>query len=142
MKLVKGHGLHLSGEDFYDFRRDYHQFTLNGENVRSAGEKFIADYLFEHGIYYKYEPSFRMASEGRYSPDFTIWLGKNDSKKGYAWEHWAFNPNCHRPDRIDGWDLQKMIDYKDDIKRKRKYWSDKNGWSLIESHSDIRKIFF
>ena len=56
-----------------------------------------------------------MGTEGRYRPDFTLWLGENNSKENYVWEHWVFNPDYDIPDRIDGWDIQKIKDYKDDI---------------------------
>lgn len=44
--------------NFYDVRRKSHNLTLKGEVVRSAGEKWIADYLFEHRIDYQYEYTF------------------------------------------------------------------------------------
>ena len=44
-------------EDFYDSLRVNlrHHKTIDGLQVKSAGEKIIGDYLFEHGIRYRYE---------------------------------------------------------------------------------------
>ena len=42
----------LPKEDYYTFRRNAAQDTLGGDPVKSAGEKWIADYLFEHDIRY------------------------------------------------------------------------------------------
>jgi DNA helicase-4 len=132
----EGLGLHLSGKKFYDYRRSLPQSTLRGDVVRSMGEKYIADYLFEHGIGYLYEPSFRMGSAGIYRPDFGIWVGEGASKRRFVWEHWAFNPSAPSPGHIDGWSPQEIEQYKEDIQRKRDYWSEKD-WELIETHSDM-----
>ena len=132
----EGLGLHLKGDKFYKFRRSLPQATLRGDAVRSSGEKYIADYLFEHGIGYKYEPAFRMKSEGVYRPDFYFWQGEGPSKRKFAWEHWAFDPRASSPQRIDGWSAQEIKQYRKDIDRKRLYWSEK-GWPLIETHAGM-----
>lgn len=50
---------HFQNEQaFYDSLRNTQYTTLNGEIVKSRGEKWIADYLFEHGIRYNYEPAY------------------------------------------------------------------------------------
>ena len=107
-----GLGLHLRGEKFYKFRRSLPQSTLRGDTVRSNGEKFIADYLFEHGIGYKYEPAFTMPGGGIYHPDFEIWVGEGTTKKNFTWEHWAFDPDVRAPSSIDGWTTQDIKQYK------------------------------
>jgi len=45
-------------EDYYTVIRSSKLRTLNGEYVKSKGEKWIADFLFEHGIQYEYEREF------------------------------------------------------------------------------------
>ena len=108
----EGLGLHLRGEEFYKFRRSLPQATLQGAIVRSHGEKYIADYLFEHGIGYKYEKSFTMPGGGIYHPDFEIWVGESTAKKCFIWEHWAFDPDVRAPSSIDGWTTQDIKQYK------------------------------
>lgn len=132
----EGLGLHLKGKKFYDFRRSLPQATLRGDHVRSLGEKYIADYLFEHGIGYKYEPSFRMGSVGVYRPDFEVWSGEGATKRKFVWEHWALDPNAFQTKPIDGWTSQEIQQYREDISRKRDYWNEK-GWVLIETHADM-----
>jgi DNA helicase-4 len=132
----EGLGLHLRGEAFYKFRRSQPQATLQGGTVRSHGEKYIADYLFEHGIGYKYEPTFTMPAGGIYRPDFEIWTGDAEAKKKFIWEHWAFDPDRIAPSSIDGWSTQDITQYKMDVTRKRRYWADK-GRVLIETHTGM-----
>lgn len=48
--------------------------TLNGDFVRSSGEKLIANVLFCHDVDYRYERAFRW-NEGVYRPDFTVFRG-------------------------------------------------------------------
>ena len=70
-------GSGLSGAEYALFRRSMQDYSLGGEQVKSKGEKFIADYLFEHDISYKYEKSYSWegqdgAAGGPYRPDFSI----------------------------------------------------------------------
>ncbi len=55
MAEIECAGFFLDEEDYFDFRRKLLQFTLNGEKVKTIGEKYIADYLFEHDISYGYD---------------------------------------------------------------------------------------
>lgn len=48
--------------------------TLLGEEVKSYGEKLIANFLFEHGLEYEYEPVFSWG-ENQYRPDFVATQG-------------------------------------------------------------------
>ena len=129
-------GLHLNDKEYFGFRREVPLVTLRGETVKSKGEKYIADFLFEHDIRYTYEPSFRMGSEGIYRPDFGLWIGQGLNKKRFIWEHWAFDPEGPIPSWIDGWTSNEITEYHSSIFRKKKYWKDKN-WPLIESHSSM-----
>ena len=51
--------------------------TLKGEMVKSVGEAKIANYLYRHGIDYKYEKVYKELVDDRkeYKPDFTIQHG-------------------------------------------------------------------
>jgi hypothetical protein len=48
-------GALLRDDAHYDFRRELDQVTLKGYPVKSTGEKYIGDFLFEHGIEHFYE---------------------------------------------------------------------------------------
>ena len=45
-------------KSYYNYIKNSQYITLNGDYVKSRGEKWIADYLFEHGITYIYEKEF------------------------------------------------------------------------------------
>ena len=109
--IVQGR-FNLGMDDMLALKRSLPRETLGGELVKSRGEKVIADFLFEHGIPYKYERN-HWWSEVNYKPDFTIFL--ND-KSGVIIEYFGMvgDPKYDRQ-----------------IEEKQKYWSAKNGWSLI-----------
>ena len=92
-------------EHYYFYIRNSKYRTLNGEYVRSIAEKYIADFLFEHGIEYNYETPFYLkqidldksnltieekreceefiAVQKEIVPDFYL------PKHNLVWEHWA-----------------------------------------------------
>ncbi len=86
----------LEDKSEWDFKRkhDYYNFiekldlrTLQGELVKSFEELMIANWLFEHGIEYEYEPDYEhKVSEGGYrdyTPDFRL------TKSGVYIEHFG-----------------------------------------------------
>lgn len=110
--IVDG-GFHLSKEDKLALLRSLPRETLAGDFVKSAGEKVIADFLFERGVPYKYERN-HWWDGVNYKPDFTIF---ETERSGVVIEYFglAGNPN-----------------YNKQIERKRRYWKDKPHWKLIE----------
>jgi len=86
----------LEGKSQWDFKKkhDYYTYvekmdlrTLQGEQVRSFEELMIANWLFENGIEYEYEPDYEhKVSEGGYRdycPDFCL------KKSGVYIEHFG-----------------------------------------------------
>ena len=71
--IIQG-GYEKGMEDFLQFRRSLPCFSLNGERVKSAGEKLIADFLFEHGISYKYRHEHWLNGTD-YGPCFVVYKG-------------------------------------------------------------------
>lgn len=128
---VKSTGAFLQGADAYDFRRALTQYALGGQQVKSRGEKFIADFLFEHGITYSYERATRWEG-GWYRPDFTI---KVAEKNWIVWEHWAVDPDAPNVTASADWTEQKLRNYQTSAKRKREFWGAQNI-QLIESCAD------
>lgn len=108
--------LFRSREDREEFllSLSFSQESLGGEYVKSDGEKVIANFLFEHGIVYKYGWS-HWWNGINYCPTFTIFL---TSKSGIIVECFG-----HKGDRRN---YDEMAD------KKRGYWNDKKGWTLIE----------
>ena len=94
---IEGTGLMLFEEDYYIYRRNVRQITLRGDLVKSAGEKWVADFLFEHDIPYIYEKLCFWNGE-HYRPDFSIFYRQED----YIIEHWAIDEN-HREELPSWW---------------------------------------
>ena len=95
------------------YRRSLTRRTLDRKYVKSFGEKVIANFLFEHGIEYKYERAFWWNGR-KYRPDFTIPTGNN---RGVIIEYFG---------------LKGDPEYDAMSEDKRNYWRDKPRWKLIE----------
>ncbi len=126
-------GLLLSEEDYYTYRRNVRQTTLRGDRVKSAGEKWIADFLFEHDILsYSYEKIWFWDGE-HYRPDFSIFYRQED----YVIEHWGIDEN-HR-EELPNWWGKTWEEYRREMQGKRDYWRKKDDVVLIEtSTADMR----
>lgn len=107
---IVSHGHDLSRADFLHYKRMLPRESLGGEFVKSWGEKLIADFLFEHNIFYEYERNHRWNGRN-YRPDFTV---KNS---GLIIEYFG---------------LQGDPDYDEMIEKKRMFWGNKKEWELIE----------
>ena len=69
-RIIEGR-LHLPIDELLKYRHSLPRETVNGEYVKSYGEKVIANALFEYGVHYQYECSFPWNGIN-YRPDFTI----------------------------------------------------------------------
>ena len=87
--------LHLSDDEFYEIKRAETHATLDGRwKVKSRGEKWIADFLFEHDIRYFYEaPIWNRNINANIHPDFEILI---DGRKIII-EHWATTQDDQNP---------------------------------------------
>ncbi len=93
--------------------------SLLGEDLKSYGEKSIANFLFENGLDYEYEPVIRW-NENQYRPDFLV----TQSNRRVIIEYFGFT------DR----------EYLQQAQRKREYWGGRrNDYQFIEmSIGDFR----
>lgn len=111
---------------------DENSTTLRGEIVKSKGERYIADFLFLHGIKYQYEKGYIW--NGRvYKPDFTIYA----IDKMIILEHWGIDENDKKsisPSFEITWE-----EYKSQMDRKRDFWKNKNKYIFIET--SIKDMF-
>jgi DNA helicase-4 len=121
-------GAFLIGEASYDFRRVLKHFTLAGHFVKSRGEKYISDFLFEHELRHYYENPTRW-ERGVYRPDFKIMTG---AKSFVIWEHWAVHPDAEHVPESREWPETKLREYQAEARRKREFWRGK-GVPLIET---------
>jgi DNA helicase-4 len=90
-------------------RRAVSHETLDGKQVKSFGEKLIANFLFENGVRYRYEPVHRW-DKNVYRPDFEL--------------------NGHQI-VIEYFGMSSNPEYQKQMQEKRLYWQSKN-WVMLE----------
>ena len=132
-------GRDLPPEEYFPFRRSLEHVTLDGKRVKSNGEKFIADFLFEHRVPYVYEKVWAwksdfLGSNTPYKPDFSICVNGKD----YVLEHWALNPNDPEATLPKHWGTSTR-QYREQIRRKRQYWASRKEISFLETHTGMMK---
>jgi len=114
------------------FKRTESFHTLQGFRVKSIGEVEIANYLFLHGIPYKYEDDYKIDTSdeehGRYRPDFHI-LGTDVYIELFGIDH-SGNVSPEIEERDPG----ASEKYREGMKWKRRI-HEKNGTKLIELYS-------
>ena len=111
-RIVSG-GYDRMPEEMLRYRRSLTRESLDGQYVKSYGEKAIANFLFEHDIKYQYERSFKWNGQN-YRPDFAIFTG---NIHGVAIEYFG---------------LEGDPDYDEMSEEKRNYWQNKPNWRLLE----------
>ena len=111
-----------SKEEKYLYLKNKKHVTLKGETVKSNGEKYIADFLFEHNIEYFYERSLTQAKDFLYRPDFTIFY--NDKK--FVLEHWGID-EYDRTKSVPAYWSDTWDEYHDTMNRKRNLFRWYNG---------------
>ena len=130
-------GADLPPEDYFTFRRALTLVTLSGKAVKSNGEKFIADYLFEHDIDFTYEKTWSwdnpdLIQGTAYRPDFSI----SANGTGVILEHWAIDPDELDAKVPDWWENTDTNHYLQQIKDKRE-WCRRRGITLLETHTGM-----
>lgn len=137
LEQIEDIGRDLPPKEYLAFRQALELVTLRGERVKSNGEKFIADFLFEHGIEYRYERAWAWKSDflggATYKPDFSIVANGRD----YILEHWAFDPADKFAVLPEHWDISAE-QYREQILAKRQFWREK-GVTLLETHTDLMR---
>jgi DNA helicase-4 len=123
-------GEHLPDRDYHILVRNLSQVSLKGDEVKSAAEKWVADFLFEYDIPYEYERPYFWGKR-IYRPDFTI----SAEGKEAILEHWGIDPDAKGGEVPRGW-TRSWDAYREEIQRKRQYWGqDRRGRRLIETSS-------
>jgi len=112
-EIIVAGGFHLPIDELVPYKKSLPRETLNGDYVKSPGEKLIANTLFENDIKYTYEENFSW-DDVNYKPDFIIQL-----------------PN-HRGVVIEYFGLIGDHEYDEASKRKRDLWDEKEGWTFLE----------
>lgn len=132
---IESLGRDLPPVEYRIFRRSLEYVTLKGERVKSNGEKFIADFLFEHGIEYRYEKPWAWKVDfldgSVYKPDFSIVSGGHD----FILEHWAIDPDNPTDTVPAHWDTSTQA-YRGQIQAKRNFW-ESHQIRLLETHTGL-----
>ena len=135
LEQIENLGRDLPPNEYLIFRRSLEHVTLDGKRVKSNGEKFIADFLFEHGIEYRYEKPWAWKADfldgSVYKPDFSIVHGGCD----YILEHWAIDPENPREVVPSHWSTT-TAEYRTQIKAKREFWLG-HSKELLETHTGM-----
>lgn len=105
-----------SKEEKYLYLKNKKHVTLQGEAVKSSGEKYIADFLFEHNIDYYYEKTLTQAKADGflYRPDFTI----DVDDKTFVLEHWGIDEH-DKTKSVPAYWSETWDEYHDTMIRKR-----------------------
>ena len=131
---VERHKKFFSDKEYLSYRRNLKYVTLKCEQVKSHGEKYIADFLFEHSIEYQYEKVNWLDNRRTYRPDFTLL----PLKMGIIIEHWGIDEHDSKQEVPSHWN-KTWEKYRDEMQRKRDYCQ-KEGWQLVET--SIRDLRF
>lgn len=135
LRQIEDLGRDLAPFEYMIFRRSLELVTLDGRRVKSNGEKFIADFLFEHGIEYRYEKPWAWKADfldgSVYKPDFSIVHNGYD----YILEHWALDPN-NPAERLPIHWSTTTNQYKTQIAAKRAFWRGRS-MELLETHTGM-----
>lgn len=117
-RIIEG-GFHLPIKELVEYRLALPRETLNGDYVKSFGERLIANTLFQNDIDYKYERNYRWNGVN-YRPDFTILLPE---RRGVVIEYFGLKGDPY---------------YDQMSQEKREFWKSQAGWTLLEySPNDI-----
>lgn len=135
LEQIEDLGRDLPSHEYMVFRRSLEMVTLDGKRVKSNGEKFIADFLFEHGIAYRYERPWAWKVDfldgSVYRPDFSIVHGGHD----YILEHWAIEPDNLAESLPSHWTVTAK-EYRAQITAKRAFWHG-HSMQLLETHTGM-----
>lgn len=139
-------------DEYFEYLRNLKYKSLKGEDVKSFGEKIIADFLFEHSVEYQYEHRF---SPGSCKTDFPFYNQKLRNlpkhilpdfylpKQHLVWEHWAIDEdNTSNSEKAKfnkifsiSWD-----EYHRRMKEKIWFWGDWRKRNLNPINEDVKEI--
>jgi DNA helicase-4 len=126
----------LSREDYYILRRSSGQDTLKCDFVSSIGEKWIADYLFEHDVEYIYDRAWPAlpGQSGNYHPYFSVKAGTN--WHNMIIEYWEINEFDNKRDAPRD-SAKSWQDCHNEILVKRLYWQ---VWNQRNPRSQVNLL--
>ncbi len=165
---IKEEFFHGNVKSYYSYIRNQHYQTLRGEYVRSKGEKWLADFFFEHGINYKYEWSFypskikpeMLVGDGIDTNGYINFLDENKNDKGkrkairpdfylqeheVVWEHWGIDENKTNATEKENFGRKFKLSwnkYCEIMQWKQKFWNGHHSFrrNLQTDDNNVKKI--
>lgn len=116
-------------EHYLKYRLNLPYFTLRGEKVKSAGEKYIADFYTCHDLDYQYEKGLKWGNRW-YFPDFTLLY----EGRQVVHEHWGISSIPGKESVPWNW-TKSHAEYSTDRERKRAFIRSQ-GVPLLETSID------
>ena len=147
----------LEGKSEWDFKKkhDYYTYvekmdlrTLQGEKVKSFEELMIANWLFESGIEYEYEPDYEhKVSEGGYRdycPDFRLTnsgvyiehFGVRRSKTASGASHLTTAPFVDREEYLDSMEWKRGVHEEHETKLIETFSYEREEGRLLEAFAE------
>ena len=140
--------------DFFSYKRNSEFQTLKGENVDSKGDKWIADYLYQHGINYVYKKNYNVGLLNVENVIHGSFLKSGPSQIVMSfylpdyktvWAHWIINEE--EQDFSVKQDInyifgQKWEEYRKQLRWIREFWKDWRKKFLSESNGREEKEMY
>ena len=135
MDEFEGKNLHLPDDEYYELRRNQFDYSLGGWPVKSKGEKWIADFLWEHDIGFAYEsPIWHKELKTYIYPDFEIYRRhRPQGEPKLLLEHWAVTEAGRNP--LPEWFGKSSKQYIEESEKKKDFYAEV-GYDLLETSSD------
>lgn len=122
----------INEDKLYETKRNLDNFSLRGEEVKSNGEKYIADFLYEYNIAHQYEYTHNWDGTP-YHPDFTLFEGGQPKA---IIEHWAIDESDPCATTPAHWQ-RSATEYRAEMVAKRQYWQQRNIPLVETSVTDL-----
>lgn len=138
------HSSYLDDNDlYYNYRKKKEYLAFSWDLIRSRGEKYIIDFLFEYGFSVEYEPYIKIEKYWS-KPDVKCNIFKDGIKllsKDIIIEHWWFDTE----DCFKKLPIGKSISWKEYAeirKRKIKYWKEEEQkWNCYFVQTYAKDVF-
>ena len=138
------HSSYLDDNDlYYNYRKKKEYLAFSWDLIRSRGEKYIIDFLFEHGFTIEYEPYLKIDKHWS-KPDVKCNIYKNWIKllsKDIIIEHWWFDDKDHFK-KLPIWQTISWKEYFVIRERKIKYWKqEEQKWNCYFLQTHAKDVF-
>lgn len=138
------HSSYLDNDElYYNYRKKREYFAFSWDMVRSKWEKYIIDFLYEHGFSIEYEPYIKIEKYWS-KPDVKCNIYKDGTKllsKDIIIEHWGFDAeDCFK--KLPIWQSISWKKYAEIREQKIKYWKQEEAkWNCYFVQTHAKDIF-